>query len=143
MSQHRHTVPLDLRDPSMRMDDDGEDERPHRGADGWSQHGWNWWGSDWSEWQAGSWKSDEYAPPTSWQAEVSDFIPDHLTGFLLLQRSGLDAGERANVLAAIRGEFSVTSVERALKEQWADDDLLKRDKSHYQAHFAQRTWKTA
>ena len=67
----------------------------------------------------------------------------HLTGFLLLQRSGLDAGERANVLAAIRGEFSVTSVERALKEQWADDDLLKRDKSHYQAHFAQRTWKTA
>ena len=37
--------------------------------------------------------------------DVQDFLPDFLTAFLLLNRSGLDAHERANILAAIRGEF--------------------------------------
>ena len=60
--------------------------------------------------------------------DVQDFLPDFLTGFLLLNRSGLDAHERANILAAIRGEFWVKTVEKALREQWRDDDLSKRDR---------------
>ena len=36
--------------------------------------------------------------------------------------------EKGNVLAAIRGEFSTRSVGRALREQWSDYDLAKRDK---------------
>ena len=44
--------------------------------------------------------------------DVQDFLPDFLTGFLLLNRSGLDAHERANILAAIRGEFWVKTVEK-------------------------------
>ena len=100
-----------------------------------SDAGWSWKSSDWADWYWGSWKSDEYAPPASWSAEAPDFIPDHLTGFLLLQRSGLDAGERANVLAAIKGNISVVSVEQALKEQWTDEDLMKRDKQYHQAQL--------
>ena len=67
---------------------------------------------------------------------MADFLPDYLCGFLLLHRSGLDAHERANILAAIRGVFSVRSVERALKEQWSDDDLAKRDKAKFQSFVA-------
>ena len=78
--------------------------------------------------------SEEYEPPASWHTEVKDFLSEHLTGFLL--QRGLDANERANVLAAIRGQCSVATVERALKEQWSDEDLMKRDKAHYSAHLA-------
>ena len=68
---------------------------------------------------------------------MQDFLPDFLTGFLLLNRSGLDAHERANILAAIRGEFSVKTVEKALKEQWRDDDLAKRDRTKQYANYVQ------
>ena len=67
---------------------------------------------------------------------MQDFLPDFLTGFLLLNRSGLDAHERANILAAIRGEFSVKTVEKALREQWRDDDLAKRDRTKQYANYA-------
>ena len=64
---------------------------------------------------------------------MEDFLPDYLTAFLLLQRSGLDGGERANILAAIHGRFTVDAVGRALKEQWNDEDLARRDKSKQNA----------
>lgn len=101
----------------------------HQGS--WNH--WNWGASGWSQDGWSSWRSAEYQPPQAWQMDVPDFLPDYLVGFLLLQRSNLDALERANVLAAIRGVFSVRSVERALKEQWSDEDLSKRDRSKFQA----------
>ena len=69
-----------------------------------------------------------YDPPAEWDASDEIFIPEFLAGFLLLHRSGLDVNEKDNVLAAIRGEFSTRSVGRALREQWSDYDLAKRDK---------------
>lgn len=68
--------------------------------------------------------------------DVPDFLPDYLVGFLLLQRSNFDAYERANVLAAIRGVFNVRSVERVLKEQWSDNDLVKWDHTKFHAIMA-------
>ena len=47
----------------------------------------------------------------------------------MLHRSGLDSHEKNNVLAAIRGGFDTTTVARALREQWPDDELAKRDRS--------------
>ena len=67
--------------------------------------------------------------------EEADFLPDFLVGFLLLHRSGLDANERGNILAALRGEFSVNSVAKALREQWADEDLMKRDRRKEQSLY--------
>eukprot|EP00435_Cladocopium_sp_Y103_P026359 s1589_g6.t1 len=49
---------------------------------------------------------------------------------------GLDANERANILVAIRGDFSVKNVEKALREQWRDDGLARRDRAKHYAHVA-------
>ena len=91
----------------------------------WSEQG----GTQWSEWSRGSWRSKEYEPPSTWDTSNEIFIPEFLAGFLLLNRSGLDSHEKNNVLAAIRGGFDTTTVARALREQWPDDELAKRDRS--------------
>eukprot|EP00435_Cladocopium_sp_Y103_P058586 s1303_g20.t1 len=124
------------RPTSTLFDDHGrlpEEDWEEHDAEASSQQGWSWKESGWSGWDWKSWRSEEYQPPPSWECEVPDFLPDHLTGFLLLQRSGLDAHERANILSAIKGTFSVSAVEKALKEQWSDEDLLRRDRTQYSA----------
>ena len=122
------------------FDDQGrlpEEEEEEDSQSATAHSGWSWRQSDWQDgWGWQGWRSAEYVPPPSWETEVKDFIPDYLTGFLLLSRSGLDAHERANILAAIRGEFSVTAVERALKEQWNDEDLQRRDRLKHTANVA-------
>ena len=130
-------------DENGRMAEDDDDVEADRWSSAgwshqsWQRQGWQNWGTDeWpkNDWQ--SWRSEEFQPPASWETDVQDFLPDFLTGFLLLNRSGLDAHERANILAAIRGEFSVKTVEKALREQWRDDDLSKRDRIKQYANIA-------
>ena len=105
--------------------DDGRlDENEEEEMGWWQDRQWR----AWSEWSSGSWKTKEYEPPESWDTSSEIFIPEFLAGFLLLNRSGLDANERGNILAAIRGEFSTEGVGKALREQWTDEDLLKRDR---------------
>ena len=107
---------------------------------------WSSWQSSWSswtatgsgperEWSEASWKSKEYAPPSTWDVSSDIFIPDFLAGFLLLHRAGLDTAERANILAAIRGQFGTETVARALREQWSDEDLARRDKAKMAAAY--------
>ena len=105
--------------------DDGKlDEEDEEASDSWKD-----WGSSWQGgWSDKTWKSKAYDPPADWDVSDEIFIPEFLAGFLLLHRSGLDVNEKGNVLAAIRGEFSTRSVGRALREQWSDYDLAKRDK---------------
>lgn len=127
-SRAGQSQPDDLFDERGRLREDDEES--------WGQHHWSdadWSSNGWWSWKGESWRSAEYQPPQSWEIDVPDFLPDYLAGFLLLQRSGLDAHERANVLAALRGVFSVKSVERALKEQWNDEDLQRRDRTKFQA----------
>eukprot|EP00435_Cladocopium_sp_Y103_P054009 s378_g17.t1 len=129
-------------DDRGRLPEDDDDDAERRSNAAWSSQSWKNYG--WSDWRQGewqyddwqSWRSAEYQPPANWETDVQDFLPDFLTGFLLLNRSGLDAHERANILAAIRGEFSVKTVEKALKEQWRDDDLAKRDRAKQYANYA-------
>ncbi len=127
-------------DDHGRLPEDDEEQEDgqaslHPSTGGWSD--WGWHSQGWKEWDNGySWRSEEYQPPVGWETDVPDFLPDYLTGFLLLNRSGLDAHERANILAAIRGSFSVENIERALKEQWRDDDLARRDKQRQYANLA-------
>ena len=52
---------------------------------------------------------------------------------MLLHRSGLEPNEKSNILAAIKGEFSTAAVSKALREQWSDSDLAKRDKQKGQS----------
>ena len=118
-------------------DDDPEDDAQDSWTDSaWTD--WKWWSSGWSSRKTQDWWQNEYAPPETWHVEDDcDFLPDFLVIFLLLHRSGLDAHERANILAAIRGQFSVASVSRALREQWADEDLMRRDRRKDQAMFVE------
>ena len=123
-------------DPETTEDADGEEEAGQDEVwNSWRRNSWSGWSgwsggywSAWSDWPD-SWKSQDYEPPDSWDKRAEPFLPEFLAGFLLLNRAGLDAHERANILAAIRGEFSTTTVGRALREQWSDDDLARRDKA--------------
>ena len=127
----------DVFDDNGRMAEDEGDAEDHWSSAGWSQGSWSY--GRWQSWDQDAWQgwhSEVYQPPESWETNVPDFLPDFLTGFLLLDRSGLDANERANILAAIRGEFSVKNVEKALREQWRDDDLARRDRAKQYAHVA-------
>ena len=106
--------------------------RQDREAGDWSSwrmwHGCGW--SAWSQWSGGRiWRTQEYEPPRMWDTSKKIFIPEFLAGFLLLHRAGLDTQEKANILAAIRGEFSTLSVGWVLREQWSDEDLSRRDKA--------------
>ena len=127
----------DVFDEFGRLPEDEDSERPSLHE--WDDRSWrgdHLWSQGWATWWDQRWWQDEYAPPTTWHMEEDDFLPDFLVGFLLLHRSGLDAHERANILAAIRGEFSVAAVSKALREQWNDEDLSRRDRRKEQAMFS-------
>lgn len=112
-----------------RLQQEDDENEPHD-YDYWRRESWDWtgWYGHGSSWTSCSWRDDAYEPPTEWDTSSEIFIPEFLAGFLLLHRSRLDVNERANVLAAIKGEFSISAVEKALREQWADQDLARRDK---------------
>lgn len=106
-------------------DDDGDynrDDWQHRGGEDWD------WSRSRGTWSWDSWRSSEYEPPAHWDVSEEVFIPECLAGFLVLHRANLDPSEKANILGSIKGEFSTKTVSRALREQWSDQDLIKRDK---------------
>ena len=121
--------------------DDGrlaeEEESESQGDGDWKDWGkWSWQGSD-DWWSSGSWKSAAYEPPASWDTSEQIFIPEFLAGFLLPHRSGLGPNEKSIILGTIKGEFSTLSVGRALREQWSDTDLAKRDRQKASAFIAE------
>ena len=56
-----------------------------------------------------------------------DILPDVVFGWMLLQRSGLDASERATILASTQNVLEFDRIEAALRQAWADEDLRRRD----------------
>ena len=60
-------------------------------------------------------------------SDIPDILPDVVLGWLLLQKSGLDAGERATVLATTRNKLDFDAVEAALRSVWTEADLRNRD----------------
>lgn len=126
-----------------RLDEDEEDseeganasQEPNASDQWWHSDTWNGWSGAWSEWSYHTWRSEEFNPPGDWDCSADIFIPEFLAGFLLLHRSGLDAHERGNILAALRGEFSPRTVATALREQWSDVDLARRDKLKMNAAY--------
>ena len=114
-------------DNGLLREDEGSEVRQGYHGDPWRWwHAWEEWSGD--GWSQHSWRTPEYDPPEDWDRSNDIFIPEFLAGFLLLHRAGLDSQERGNVLAAIRGQFSTETVGRALREQWSDEDIQKRDR---------------
>ena len=108
-----------------RLEEDSEDPESSAAWQGWRRASWTWSGSG----EGWSWSSPEYEPPQEWGYSDEPFIPEFLAGFLLLHRSGLDPAEKSNILATIKWQFTTQAVARALREQWSDSDLAKRDRS--------------
>ena len=115
--------------PQSEAGDQGEEGLWHHAA--WAGS----WESSQDRWAESSWHSAEYEPPATWDSSEDIFIPEFLAGFLLLHRSRLEPNEKSNILATIKGEFSTTTVGKALREQWSDSDLAKRDKQKQSACF--------
>ena len=135
-SQRSSTQSGPFRDDGRLTEEDGppSETGEHEQEGMWHQASWagSWDGSQ-DQWAASSWYSTEYEPPTTWDFSEDIFIPEFLAGFLLLHRSGLEPNEKSNILAAIKGEFSTAAVSKALREQWSDSDLAKRDKQKGQS----------
>ena len=127
---------LPFGDDGRLDEDEGEEEpqrEPHRRDSWWSDSSWSWHHHD--GWRQYGWYDPGYNLPNHREEDMDCFIPDFLVGYLLLSRSGLEFQERNNVLASLRGQFSVATVERSLKELWSDEDLMKRDKAKGHALF--------
>ncbi|CAK9048591.1 Uncharacterized protein SCF082_LOCUS27048 [Durusdinium trenchii] len=104
--------------------------------DGWwdqpySYHYWN----DQRSWEKGN--AHYMTSENIYQADVSDhasveaekFLPDFVVAWMLLQRSGLDGSERATIIASLRNHFTTEKVKEALKLNWTEEDLRKRDQT--------------
>lgn len=98
----------------------------------WDWHGgWGWYGSPWSSWgwQPQHWQSQSNASEV---AEGEDdkmvqILPDAVLGWFLLEKSGLDNLEKSVIQGEIKGDFTLSGVEHALRSHWSDDQVKKRD----------------
>ena len=119
-----------FRDDGRLAEEDDDDQGINQKETGWWESaGWqSQWQGGWSDKAWSTW-TESYEPPKEWDHSTETFLPEFLVGFLLLHRSSLDANERTNILASIRGEFTPENVSKALREQWSDADIIKRDKA--------------
>ena len=135
--QHQEQGPFDS-NGLMRDEDDLRAQNPDE-PDPWRDYaGWHDWNND-DEWTWGSWEKWETEPRVTkemvYQAETSDraseeagkFLPDFVVAWMLLQRSGLDGSEKTTIIASLKNEFTTERVKEALKLNWTDEDLRKRD----------------
>ena len=107
----------------------------------WGSNNGGWW--DWGH--RGGWGSDGRHSSWSWgetsetrndgqnaketTGELPDLLPDVVLGWLLLQKSGLGAGDRATVLATTRNKLGFDEIEAALRSVCTESDLRHRDQS--------------
>ncbi len=93
----------------------------------WNNHG-GWWQQGWQDNSSHSWQGTSQVP-VSWEQSEVELLPSFVQGWLLLQDAGLEAMERNNILAALKGNFDLGRVAQELRNQWVDDDLKRRDQS--------------
>ncbi|CAL1156473.1 unnamed protein product, partial [Cladocopium goreaui] len=110
-------------DDQAEATEDATEERSSTGpgpsGDSWSYP--DWWSDDW--WST-SWTPSENA---DWNVEAPELLPEYVQGWYLLFDSGLDTNERNMVVAALKGDFTMTRVAQELRSQWTDEDLRRRD----------------
>ncbi len=83
---------------------------------------------------AGEWTGDYLEDPwwnegiEPWQQRgTSSPLPDVLLGWLLLHRSGLERSEKLALQSSVSNTWSRAAVAQALKDQWPDAELQRRD----------------
>ncbi|CAE7455783.1 RE1 [Symbiodinium sp. CCMP2592] len=92
---------------------------------GYGGYGSSWYGTgDW-EWSPPSWQTTSEAP----RPPIPDLLPDFVQGWYLLQDSGLDAGEKNMIMAALGGNFALQRVAQELRNQWSGQEAHRRRES--------------
>ena len=134
---------------------DTDDEAPPEGNQETNETNWTdqWWQRQpwWSNWDDSKghhwdkWSHHEQPPSGSWSAkydvseqaseEADRFLPDFVVAWMLLQRSGLDGGEKAAIIANLKNDFTTSTVKDALKLNWTEEDLKKRDQARGSALY--------
>ena len=82
----------------------------------------------------GSWEGRE---EEEWTSTSPELLPEFLQGWYLLNDSGLDSHERNLVQTEVQGDFTLAKVAQALRAQWPDEELKKRDQASRPAAFYQ------
>lgn len=110
-----------------------------------SHHQGNW---QWNQWRDDrEWRQQSAEKNTSLRYDVSaraseeadKFLPDFAAAWMLLQRSGLDGAERATMIASLKNQFSTRQVKEALRLNWTEEDLKRRDQNKSSAMIAEET----
>ena len=117
----------EARDPlAPGVAEDEEDEQASQaeatesGRDRWHQDDW---------WNHGGWWSSRWTPSedADWKMEAPELLPDYVQGWYLLFDSGLGTSERNMIVAALKGDFTMSRVAQELRSQWTDEDLRRHD----------------
>lgn len=140
-------------EPSEAVD---HEEQQSEWQDPWWQHqGWWSWHDhqDHNSWNWGQWRDDRewrqqtadkntsmrYDVSARASEEADKFLPDFVVAWMLLQRSGLDGAERATIVASLKNQFSTSRIKEALRLNWTEEDLKRRDQSKSTAMIAEET----
>ena len=108
----------------------------HRNQDYWQQNGWED-RNDWRPQVAERNTSVRYDVSARASEEADRFLPDFVVAWMLLQRSGLDGAERATIIASLKNQFSTKQVKEALRLNWTEEDLKRRDQNKSSAMIAE------
>ena len=127
----------------MRDEEDQPDwhgsQRSAHDDNAWHDQWWQghrWWDWDYNrQWSEPAWRKPEvssslkYGVSSRATAEADRFLPDFVVAWMLLQRSNLDGAERATIISSLKNQFTTEKVTEALRLNWPDDDLKRRDQS--------------
>ena len=58
---------------------------------------------------------------------MTHILPDAVLGWFLLEKSGLDMLEKSVIQGEIKGNFTLSGVENALRSHWPDDQIKRHD----------------
>ena len=79
-----------------------------------------------SSWRGGYGQSED----AGWREQAPELLPEFLQGWYLLADAGLDSHERNMIQTEIAGDYSLDTVAQALRNQWSEEDLQRRDQGH-------------
>ena len=121
----------DVESGAAQADDESQaDDHRQETQSQWSQ------GGSWdyrSSWQGAYGRSEE----AGWREQAPELLPDFLQGWYLLSDAGLDSHERNMIQTETAGDFSVDTIAQALRNQWSEEDLQRRDQGHRHSGFWQ------
>ena len=137
------TRPTETRPTEEENTEDQSTETQSTRRESWQSEA-TWGDTDWSggrswdywPWQTGYWSQWE-SEPTSAREILPELLPDFVQGWILLQDSNLESGERNLVVTAAGGDYSTAKIIKELRSLFPDAELKKRDASrkHQQGYM--------